>query len=130
MSEENNQKEDDFNEKTWLSKEGKLIVDVFKTDDHIIIQTAIAGISKEDLEIMTEKDVVVIEGERTRPTKENKIEEFYKQECYWGDFKREIVLPEETDPSRTEATMNQGILTIKVPRIEREEKREIELEDD
>ncbi len=133
MGEENkdweNKKIDEKSKKSWLSKEGELTVDVYQTDENIVIQTTIAGISKDDLEIVTEKDMVTIKGERERIEKEE-IEEFFIEECFWGPFSREIVLPEETDPSRTKATMTKGVLTIKVPRIEREKRREIELEEE
>ncbi len=114
--------------KSWLSKEGELTVDVYRTEESVVIQTTIAGVSKEDLDIVTEKDMVTIKGERERPEKE-KIEEFFIEECFWGPFCREIILPEETDPSRIKATMNKGVLTIKTPRIEREKRREIDLEE-
>ncbi len=78
------------------------------------------------MEIVTEKDLVVVRGERKRP-EEKEVKEFYTKECYWGPFCREIILPEETDPSRAKATMEEGILTIRVPKIEREKKRKIEL---
>jgi len=114
--------------KKWLSKEGELVVDVFKTKENIIIQTAIAGIKKDDLEIITEKDTVKIKGERKRP-ETGTPEEFYTKECFWGPFSREIVFPEETNPAKTKATMNQGVLTIKIPRIEKEVKKKVELDD-
>ncbi len=117
----------DKEEKSWLSKEGQLTVDVYKTDKHIVILSPIAGISKDDLEIVTEKDTVTIKGERKRPEKE-KIDCFFTEECFWGPFSREVILPEETDPSRIEAEMKKGILTIKVPRIEKERKRKVELD--
>lgn len=113
--------------KSWLSKEGELTVDVYQTEESIIIQAPIAGIKKEDIEIVTEKDMVTIKGERNRP-KNGDPKEFFIEESFWGPFSREIVLPEETDPSRIKATMEQGILTIKIPRIEREKRREVELE--
>ncbi len=114
--------------KSWLSKQGELTVDVYQTEEDIVIQTAIAGIKKEDIEIITEKDMVVIKGVRERPT-EGEVKEFFIEECFWGPFSREIVLPEETDPSRIKATMKQGVLTVKVPRIEREKRRKIDLEE-
>ncbi len=115
--------------KSWLSKEGELSVDVYRTDENIVIQTTIAGVSKDDLEIVTEKDMVTIKGKRERIENEN-IDEFFIEECFWGPFSREVVLPEETDPTRIKATMNKGVLTIKVPRIEKEKRRKIELEDE
>ena len=124
-----NKKIDEKSKKGWLSKEGELTVDVYQTDENIVIQTTIAGVSKDDLEIVTEKDMITIKGERER-IEEEEIEEFFIDECFWGPFSREIVLPEETDPTRTKATMTKGVLTIKVPRIEREKRREVELEEE
>ncbi len=114
--------------KAWLAKEGELSVDVYQTKDHIVIQTTIAGVTKDDLEIVTEKDMVSIRGERKRLENEN-IECFFTEECFWGPFCKEIVLPEETDPSQTKATMNQGVLTIKIPRIEKQKQKEINPEE-
>ncbi len=127
--EEKNKNSGEKKSKSWLSKEGELTVDVYQTDKNIVIQTTIAGVSKDDLEIITEKDMVTIKGERERLENEE-IEEFFIEECFWGPFSKEIVLPEETDPSRIKATMNQGVLTIKVPRIEREKRREVKLEEE
>jgi len=101
-------------------------VDVYSTDKHIVIQAPIGGIKKDDVDITTEKDMVIIKGKRNRPEKEE-ISCFYTNECFFGDFRREVILPEETDPSRIEADMKEGVLTIKVPKIEREKKRKIEV---
>ena len=65
-----------------------------------------------------------IKGAREKPIEESSTNYFY-QECYWGPFSREIILPCEVDPSRVEATMKEGILTIRIPKIEREKKRKI-----
>lgn len=113
-------------EKNWLSKEGELAVDVYDTPNHIVIQAPIAGISRDDVEITTEKDMVIIKGKRERPEKEA-INSFYTKECFFGNFQREIILPEETDPSRIEADMKDGVLTVRVPKIEREKKRTIDI---
>ncbi len=119
----------DENKKSWLSKEGELTVDVYKTDKDIIIQTPVAGIDENDLEIITEKDMIIIKGQRNRP-ENGEPEEFFIKECFWGPFSRKIILPEETDPSRAKALMNKGVLTIKIPRIEREKRREVNLSED
>ncbi len=115
--------------KSWLSKEGELVVDVYQTDEDIVIQAPIAGISKEDIEIITEKDMITIRGKRNRPSGDE-IHDFFIKECYWGSFCREVILPEETDPSRIKATMESSILTIRVPRIEREKRRKVELDEE
>lgn len=111
-------------EKGWFESEGQLAVDVYQTDGEIVIQAAIAGISPDDLDISIENDVVTIRGNRTSFFEESKKNYFY-QECYWGRFSREIILPEEIDPVHTTATMKQGILTIRLPKIEKKKRRKI-----
>ncbi|MBZ9572073.1 Hsp20/alpha crystallin family protein [Patescibacteria group bacterium] len=108
----------------WLKAKGQLAVDVYQTDDNLVIQSAIAGVESEDLDISIENDVLMIKGNREKPAEEVKQNYFY-QECYWGPFSREIILPVEVDPSRAEASMEKGILTIKIPKIEKERKRKI-----
>lgn len=114
--------------KDWLEPEGQLAIDVYQTESYIVIQAPIAGIRKEDLDISIENDVVTIKGNREKPSEAEEKNYFY-QECYWGPFSREIILPDEGDPSRAEASMKEGILTLKIPRIERERKRKIAIKE-
>jgi HSP20 family protein len=121
----------EFKEKTaeekkekWFGKEGQLMVDVYKTDGFLVIQSAIAGVKGGDLDISIENDMVMIKGIREKTDEEEK-KDYLCQECYWGPFSRKIILPEEVDPSRAEAKMKEGILTIKIPIIERQKKRKI-----
>ena len=113
-------------EKSWLSKSGQLAVDIYSTENDIVVQAPVAGVKKEDLDIVTEKDIVIIKGKRERP-EGDKIKEYFVQECFYGDFQREIILPEETDPSRIDANIEESVLTIKIPKIEREKKRKIDI---
>ena len=105
--------------KKWFEPEGQLTIDVYQTDKEIVIQSAIAGIEPENLDITIENDLVIIKGNRERKFVEEKKNYFY-QECYWGRFSREIILPAEVDSSRAKATMEKGVLTIRIPKIERE----------
>ena len=104
--------------------EGQLTVDVYQTDKEIVIQSAIAGIRPEDLDISIENDMVIIRGNRERPFEKDERNYFY-QECYWGRFSREIVIPDEIDGSRIETSIKQGILTIRMPKIEKEKVKKI-----
>lgn len=132
--EENNEKNIEKDEKieknkgeklsSWLEPEGQLAVDVFQTEKYIVIQSAIAGIKSEDLDINVSNDVVFISGKRERNFEEKEINYFYK-ECYWGKFSREVILPVECDTSKIEATLKNGILTIKIPKAEKEKLNKI-----
>lgn len=108
----------------WFEPEGQLAIDVYQTETELVIQSAIAGVKPENLDISIEEDQVLIKGSREKPPEEGERNYFY-QECYWGPFSRQIILPEEVDPSRTEAEMKEGILTIRIPKIERKKKRKI-----
>jgi len=111
-------------EKWFEGPVGQLAVDVYQTDKELIIQSAVAGIKSEDLDISIENDTLIIKGIRERPGEEKERNYFY-QECYWGPFSRKIILPCEVDSSRAEAIMKEGIFTIRMPKIEREKKRKI-----
>ena len=113
----------------WFEKKGELAVDVFQTDSSLIIQSAVAGIKPEDLDILIENDILVIEGNRQQPQEEGE-KNYYYQECYWGPFHRRIILQEEVDNSRVEATMKEGILTIKIPKLEQKKKRKITVKEE
>lgn len=111
-------------ESRWFEPEGELTVDVYQTDEEIVIQSAIAGVEPGDLDITIENDLVTISGIREKPPEKEK-RNYFHQECYWGRFSREIILPVEVDNSRVQATIKNGILTIGIPKIERERKRKI-----
>ncbi len=102
----------------WLEPEGELTIDVYQTETELVIQSAIAGVKPEDLDISMERDVITIKGNRQKPFEEEG--DYFAQECYWGPFSREVILPAEVDPERTEAVMKDGILTIRIPKILRE----------
>jgi len=76
------------------------------------------------LDISVEDDLVTIRGSRERTTKEEGKKYFY-QECYWGSFMRQVILPEEVDGARTKATMKNGILILSMPKLHRKKKRKI-----
>lgn len=106
-------------EKSWPEQEGQLAVDVYQTEDEIVIQTAIAGVKAEDLDITAKEDTIIIRGKREK-IKEEKEANYFYQECYWGPFSREIILPLPADTSRAQASMVEGILTIRIPKILKE----------
>ena len=108
----------------WFEQEGELIIDMYQTHDELVIQSAIAGVKPEDLDVTIEKDMVTIKGERERQFVEES-ENFFHQECYWGRFSRQVLVPVDIDASRAQATIKEGILTIRIPVIEQEKTRKV-----
>jgi len=113
------------NEQKWLKTEGELSVDIYQTETKLIIQSAIAGIKPEDLDITIEKDVMIIRGNRRNPLVSQEKKDYFTQECYWGLFSRKIIFPVEVNSNEIEASIKDGILIIQLSKI-LQEKRKIE----
>lgn len=113
----------------WMeeeSEEAELTVDVYQTPTEIIVQTMVAGVKPEDLELTIGRDMISIRGKREES---RKIEEenYFSKELYWGAFSRTILLPQEIEPEETEATEKHGLLTIKLQKIDREKKTSVKI---
>ena len=115
----------------WLStQEGKLSVDVIETRDEIIVRSAIAGVKTEDLDITLLEDTLTIRGVRRHDYGERTSDQIHVQECHWGSFSRTVILPNRVDADNVEATLKQGILTIKMKKKEKDKKISVlEIED-
>lgn len=114
-------------EKDWVeedNEEGQLTVDVHQTNDDIVVQTMVAGVRPEDLDITITRDMVTIKGARKKHGTVAEDNYFYK-ELYWGSFSRTILLPQEVDSEEADATEKNGLLTLKLPKIDKEKKRSI-----
>ena len=107
--------------------EGSLTVDVFRQDGDIVIQSTIAGATSPDIDISILNDMVTIKGSRSPETK-IKSQDYYYQELYWGPFSRSIILPEEVDADSAKASMKNGILTIRLPTLEKAKTKKLKIE--
>lgn len=106
--------------------EGQLTVDVYQTANDIIIESAIAGVKPDDIDISVSSDSIAIKGERRR---ENQIrdEDYFYQECYWGRFSRSVILPQEVDPEGATVNFKNGILTVRLPKLNRKKSKKLKV---
>ena len=111
----------------------QLKVDIFQTPGAIVIYSQIAGASVHDFGVSIEGDgdIVVIKGQRTRPNGDyfaqpdgqaHEQKEHLLEECSWGKFYRQIILPTEVDSTKTEAKLREGVLMLRLPLKEAHEK--------
>ena len=97
------------------TNDGQLSVDVYQTKDNLIVKSTIAGVKPENIDIAIDNDVLTVRGERKMEEKiEN--EDYFYQECYWGNFSRSVVLPVEVKSDEVEASIKNGVLTIILPK--------------
>ncbi len=114
----------------------QLDVDILQTADDIIIIAPIPGVevSELDISIENENDVVTIKGRRDAPEILDEEEhatdnKYLRQECQWGQFYRQIILPQEINVSEVEAKFRKGILILRLPllRLQNSGKKKIEV---
>jgi HSP20 family protein len=109
--------------------EGQLTVDVYQDGDDIVVQSAVAGVNPDELEINITNESVTIRGKRERTEKVEEKDYFY-QECFWGKFSRSIILPQEVDPEKSTATLKNGVLTIRMPKLDRKKAKKLKVKFD
>ncbi len=113
----------------WIeeeAEEAELAVDVYQTPTEIVIQTMVAGVRPDDLEISITRDMATIAGKReeSRIIDENN---YFAKELYWGRFSRTISLPQEVEPEEVDATERHGLLTIKLQKVDKEKKNTVKV---
>ena len=124
----NNESKNDENNK-WIEEENseaELSVDVYQTPTDIIIQTMVAGVKPEDLELSIARDIVSIRGEREESRNIDE-DNYFTKELYWGKFSRTISLPAEVEPEEVEATEKHGLITIKIKKVDKEKKNTVKV---
>lgn len=111
---------------TKATNEGHLTVDVFQTEDEIVVQSTIAGASKENIDISVTQDMVTIKGRR-EPETPIKPSNYFHQELYWGPFSRAIILPMDVDSESARAVYKNGVLTIRLPKLEKVRTKKVKI---
>jgi len=129
MNQENKNPEEFLDGELNKECEGQLTVDVYQNDGEIIVQSTVAGVSPEELDVNITTESVTVRGKREKE-EEIKEKDYFYQECFWGSFSRSIILPQEIDPERSTAIIKNGILTIRMPKIERQKAKKIKVKID
>ena len=120
-------KEGNGNNEEWLNDfEGQLNIDMYQTKDNVIIKSTIAGVRPEDIDITVANDMVTIRGSRK---KEENIagDDYFYQECYWGNFSRSVIIPVDIDSESIEADLKDGILTVIIPKAAKAKTKKVKV---
>ncbi|PIP58096.1 MAG: hypothetical protein COX02_02125 [Candidatus Vogelbacteria bacterium CG22_combo_CG10-13_8_21_14_all_37_9] len=116
----------------WVSDDeeveetGELAIDVYQTPDEVVVQAMIAGVKPENININISRQSITIEGRRENQT-EFSSDNYVKRELYWGSFARTVELPSEVEPDNAEAFEKHGLLTIKLPRIDKDRVQKVKI---
>jgi len=117
----------DKKDEDWMSDyEGALNIDMYQTKDNVVIKSTIAGVRPEDIDITVANDMVSIKGSRQK--EENVAQEdYFYQECYWGNFSRSVIVPVDIDSESIEADLKDGILTVVIPKAAKAKTKKVKV---
>lgn len=116
---------------TWDESEedfpGQLAVDVYETDEKLIVKARTAGVNKEDLDVSISDGILTISGTLSSGD-DTEATNWHIQECYWGEFSRTLALPVAVKEDEVEAVLKDGVLTIGFSKIKQEQAKKITIQ--
>lgn len=103
--------------------------DLMEREDEVVLTADLPGVRRDDLDVTLEQNVLTVTGERTQPRPERNGEDrYYLFERRWGRFRRSFALPCEVMADRVDATLSDGVLTVRIPKAESSRRRRIEIQ--
>jgi HSP20 family protein len=99
-------------------------INIYDNEKAILLTAEIPGLTAEDIELTVVENSVTIKGNR-QDANSDENEKYYRRERPQGEFNRTISLPEKVDPEAVTAEYKNGILTITMPRVEKDQPRKI-----
>lgn len=105
---------------------GQLAVDVYETKEKLLVKGRVAGVNKNDLDVSISDNTLTIKGTLSSGVEEN-VENYFLQECYWGEFSRSIVLPVPVKEEEIEAVLKDGVLTISFAKVKQDTVKKIQV---
>lgn len=106
---------------------GQLAVDVYETEEKLIIKARTAGVNKEDLDVSISDGILTISGTLSSGD-DAEASNWHIQECYWGEFSRTLALPVSVKEDEVDAVLKDGVLTISFSKIKQEQAKRIQIQ--
>ncbi|MEO8105467.1 MAG: Hsp20/alpha crystallin family protein [Candidatus Saccharibacteria bacterium] len=105
---------------------GQLAVDVYETREKLVVKARTAGVNKHDLDVSISDNQLTIRGTLSAGLEEG-VENYFLQECYWGEFSRTIALPVPVKEEEIEAVLKDGVLTISFGKVKQDTIKKIQV---
>jgi HSP20 family protein len=106
---------------------GQLAVDVYETKEQLIVKARTAGVNKTELDVSIADNTLSIRGTLSAG-EESGVENYFVQECYWGEFSRSISLPVPVKEEEIEAVLKDGVLTISFTKLKQDTVKKITIQ--
>src|SRR5688572_23298426 len=105
---------------------GQLAVDVYETKEKLVVKARTAGVNKHDLDVSIADNTLSIRGTLSAGT-EDDVENYFVQECYWGEFSRSLALPVAVKEEEIEAVLKDGVLTVSFTKVKQDTVKKIQV---
>jgi HSP20 family protein len=105
---------------------GQLAVDVYETKERLMVKGRVAGVNKSELDVSISDNTLTVRGTLSAGN-EDGVENYFLQECYWGEFSRSIVLPVPVKEDEIEAVLKDGVLTISFEKVKQDTVKKIQV---
>ena len=105
---------------------GQLAVDVYETREKLVVKARTAGVNKQDLDVSISDNTLSIRGTLSAGNEED-VENYFVQECYWGEFSRSIALPVPVKEDEIEAVLKDGVLTVSFTKVKQDTVKKIQI---
>jgi HSP20 family protein len=106
---------------------GQLAVDVYETKEKLVVKARTAGVNKHDLDVSIADNTLSVRGTLSAGSEEG-VENYFVQECYWGEFSRSIALPVPVKEDEIEAVLKDGVLTISFTKLKQDTVKKITIQ--
>ena len=102
-------------------------VDVIERDDEVVVKAELPGVEKKDLDVSVTENSVTIKGTTSHEAKEEKGD-YYRCEISRGAYARTVALPSYVDADKAKASFKDGVLELKLPKVEKSKRRTVEVQ--
>jgi HSP20 family protein len=105
---------------------GQLAVDVYETEEKLVVKARTAGVNKDELDVSISDGILTISGTLSSGD-DSEATNWHIQECYWGEFSRTLALPVAVKEDEVEAVLKDGVLTISFSKLKQEQAKKIQV---
>ncbi len=117
-----------FEDTSWPNVSGFVpALDIYQTKDEVVVETPLAGIDPEKVNLSIENDVLTIEGKSEQKSEVDE-KNYYRKEVRYGSFHRSVALPAAVNGDKAKATYENGVLKVVIPKEERAKPKTVKVE--
>ncbi len=110
------------------SAAGLMPLDMYETENDVVVKAAIPGVKPEDIEVTVTGDLLTIKGEfKSEREERDEKRNYHRQERRFGNFSRQVALPTSVSADACQAEFENGVLTLKLPKAEEAKVKKVQI---